>query len=66
LLLKNGQRLNFILLYIEEHQPQTCQRHHKYQKGKEDSWDALRKQQVLQRRIPKEGTKFALSSILHM
>jgi hypothetical protein len=33
----------FILLYIDKLQPPTCQRHHKYQQGKEDSLDALRK-----------------------
>ena len=41
--LKHGQRLNFILLYIDQLQPQTYQRHHKYQQGKEDRWDALKK-----------------------
>jgi hypothetical protein len=30
-------------LYTNELQPQTHQRNHKYQQGKEDSWDALRK-----------------------
>jgi hypothetical protein len=40
---KEWPRAQFILLYIEELQPQTCQRHHKYQQEKEDSWDALRK-----------------------
>jgi hypothetical protein len=39
--LKHGQRINLILLYVDELQPQTCQRHHKYQQGKEDSCDAL-------------------------
>jgi hypothetical protein len=28
-------KAQFILLHIEELQPQTCQRHHKYQQGKE-------------------------------
>jgi hypothetical protein len=40
---KAWPKAQFILLYIEEFQPQTSQRHHKYQQGKEDSWDALRK-----------------------
>jgi hypothetical protein len=31
------------LLHIEELQPQTSQRHHKYKQGKKDSWDVLRK-----------------------
>jgi hypothetical protein len=38
--------MRFLLLkhgHYKEPQPQTCQRHHKYQQGKEDSWDALRK-----------------------
>jgi hypothetical protein len=39
--LKHDQRLNLILLYVDELQPQMRQRHHKYQQGKEDSWDAL-------------------------
>jgi hypothetical protein len=30
-------KAQFILLHIEELQPQTCQRHHKYQQGKENS-----------------------------
>jgi hypothetical protein len=53
-------------LYIDELQPPTYQRHHKYQQGKEDSWDALRKTTVSQRTIPKERKKFSISSILHM
>jgi hypothetical protein len=36
-------KAQFILLHIEELQPQICQRHHKYQQEKVDSWDALRK-----------------------
>jgi hypothetical protein len=66
LLLKHGQRLKFILLYIDELQPQTCQRHHKYQQGKEDSWDALRKATSITKDDTKERKKFAISSILHM
>jgi hypothetical protein len=34
---------SIILFYIDELRTQTCQRHHKYQQGKEDSLDALRK-----------------------
>ena len=40
---KAWPKAQFILLHIEELQPQTCQRHRKYQQGKEDSWDVLRK-----------------------
>jgi hypothetical protein len=40
---KAWPKAQFILLHIKELQPQTCQRHHKYQQGKEDSWDVLRK-----------------------
>jgi hypothetical protein len=40
---KARPKAQIFLLYIEELQPQTSQRHHKYQQGKEDSWDALRK-----------------------
>jgi hypothetical protein len=40
---KAWPKAQFILLYIDELQPQTCQKHRKYQQGKEDSWDALRK-----------------------
>jgi hypothetical protein len=40
---KAWPKAQFILLHIEEFQPQTCQRHHKYQQGQEDSCDALRK-----------------------
>jgi hypothetical protein len=54
LLLKHGQR------------PQTCQKHHKYQQGKEDSWDALRKATSITKNDTKERNKFAISSILHM
>jgi hypothetical protein len=43
---KAWPKAQFILLYIDELQLPTCQRHHKYQQGKEDSWDALIKQQV--------------------
>jgi hypothetical protein len=40
--LKYGQRLNLILLYVDDElQTQTRQRYHKYQQGKEDSCDAL-------------------------
>jgi hypothetical protein len=38
---KAWPKAQFILLYIDELQPPSCQRHHKYQQGKEDSWDAL-------------------------
>jgi hypothetical protein len=34
-------KAQFILLYNEELQPQACQRHHRYQQGKEDSWDVF-------------------------
>jgi hypothetical protein len=40
---KAWPKAQFILLHIEELQPQTCQRYHKYQQGKEDRWDVLRK-----------------------
>jgi hypothetical protein len=40
---KAWPKAQFILLYIYELQSPTCQRHHKYQQGKEDNWDALRK-----------------------
>jgi hypothetical protein len=40
---KAWPKAQVFLLYIDELQPQTCQRHHKYQQGKVDSWDALRK-----------------------
>ena len=40
---KAWPKAQIFLLYIDELQPQTSQRHHKYQQGKEDSWDALRK-----------------------
>jgi hypothetical protein len=63
---KAWTKAQFILLQIEELQPQTCQRHHKYQQGKEDSWDVLRKATSITNKIPKERTKFAHSSILHM
>jgi hypothetical protein len=53
LLLKHGQRLNYLIVYIEELQPQTSQRHHKYQQGKEDSWDALRKATSITKRDTK-------------
>jgi hypothetical protein len=43
LLSKSWSNAQFILLYIDEIQPQTCQRHQKYQQWKEDSLDALRK-----------------------
>jgi hypothetical protein len=36
-------KTKIILLHIEELQPQKCQKHHKYQQGKENSWDVLRK-----------------------
>jgi hypothetical protein len=39
--LKHGQRLNLILLYVDELQTQTRQKNHNYQQGKEDSCDAL-------------------------
>ena len=38
---KAWPKAQIFLLYIDELQPQTCQRHRKYQQGKEDSWDAL-------------------------
>jgi hypothetical protein len=41
------------LLYIDELQPQTSQRHHKYQQGKEDNWDALRKATSITKRDTK-------------
>jgi hypothetical protein len=41
------------LLYIDELQPQTCQRHHKYQQGKVDSWDALRKSKSIIKKYTK-------------
>jgi hypothetical protein len=41
------------LLYIDELQPQTCQRHHKYQQGKVDSWDALRKSTSITKKYTK-------------
>jgi hypothetical protein len=53
LAIKHGQRPNFILLHIEELQPQTCQIHHKDQQGEEGSSDALRKAT----RIIKKDTK---------
>jgi hypothetical protein len=34
-------------LYVDELQPQTRQIHHKYQQGKEDSCDALKKNQYI-------------------
>jgi hypothetical protein len=34
---------SIILFYIDKLQTQICQRHHKYQQGKEDNWDTLRK-----------------------
>jgi hypothetical protein len=40
---KAWPKAQFILLHIEELQQQTCQRHQKYQQGKKDSWDTLRK-----------------------
>jgi hypothetical protein len=51
---------SIILLYIKELQLQTCQRHHKYQQVKEDSWDALRKATSITKKDI-EITKFALS-----
>jgi hypothetical protein len=39
---KAWPKAQIFLLYIDELQPKTCQRHHKYQQGKVDSWDALR------------------------
>jgi hypothetical protein len=38
---KAWPKAQFILLYIDELQPQICQRHRKYQQEKEDSCDAL-------------------------
>jgi hypothetical protein len=40
---KAWPKAQIFFLYIDELQPQTCQRHQKYQQGKEDSWDTLRK-----------------------
>jgi hypothetical protein len=63
---KAWPRAQIILLYIDELQSQTCQRHHKYQQGKKIVRMLWEKQQVSQRRIPKEINKFVISSILHM
>jgi hypothetical protein len=40
---KAWPKAQIFLLYNDELRPQTCQRHHIYQQGKVDSWDALRK-----------------------
>jgi hypothetical protein len=63
---KAWPKAQIFFLYIDELQPQTCQRHHKYQQGKEDSWVTLRKATSIKRTIPKERNKLAISSILHM
>jgi hypothetical protein len=39
---KTCPKAQIFLLYIDELQPQTWRRHHKYQQGNVDSWDALR------------------------
>jgi hypothetical protein len=44
---KAWPKAQFILLYIDELQLPICQRHHKYQQGKEDSWDALIKTSII-------------------
>ena len=51
---KAWPKAQFILLHIEQLQPQTWQRHHKYQQGKEDSWDAL----IKTTRIKMKDTKW--------
>jgi hypothetical protein len=63
---KAWPKAQFILLYIDELQPPTCQRHHKYQQGKVDSWNALRKTTSITKKGTKKRNKFAISSILHM
>jgi hypothetical protein len=50
---KARPKAQIFLLYIEELQPQISQRHHKYQQGKEDSWDTLRKATSITKRDSK-------------